>query len=229
MNNKRWILIVSSVLFLIAVFFIGSQWEKLNPSAEFLTKEEASTIIEDRYKGKVSEISLSNGQFTIEMVKNERDYLISMDEKTGEVLSLDNITKVNKTIDEKTIKDTLVESGREIISLEKKLEEGKEIFVAEVKEENGEVLIKLDAGSGKVLSEKAIDKSVEEEAPKILSEAEAIEIALEAVKGTVDDDIEFERIGGHGYYLIEIETDDDREAVVQVHAITGVVKISWED
>lgn len=62
-----------------------------------------------------------------------------------------------------------------------------------------------------------------------ISKDEAIKIALKHVKGTVDDDIEIENIGGQTYYLIEIETDDDNEATVQVHTLTGKPTISFDD
>ncbi|RWZ51399.1 hypothetical protein EQV77_16715 [Halobacillus fulvus] len=62
-----------------------------------------------------------------------------------------------------------------------------------------------------------------------ISEQEARSIALEQVTGTIDD-VDFEQSNGQSYYLIEMERDDDLEATVQIHAITGeVLSVTWDD
>src|SRR5699024_5152070 len=68
-----------------------------------------------------------------------------------------------------------------------------------------------------------------EEKPKNIDEQEAIQIALNTVKGEVDD-VNLESSNGQLYYFIEIETADDLEAEIQIHAITGeVISIEWDD
>lgn len=66
--------------------------------------------------------------------------------------------------------------------------------------------------------------------PIFISEEEAAKTALEHVNGEVDD-VEIHIQDGQAYYLVEIETNDERdEATVQVHAITGeVMSITWDD
>lgn len=76
--------------------------------------------------------------------------------------------------------------------------------------------------------DKATDKEAEEPAKNISSE-EAIQIALDTVYGEVDD-VDLEDENGQLYYFIEIETSDDLEAEIQIHAITGeVISIEWDD
>src|SRR5699024_4381309 len=69
----------------------------------------------------------------------------------------------------------------------------------------------------------------EEEPPKNITSEEAIQIALDTVYGEVDD-VDLEDEDGQLYYFIEIETEDDLEAEIQIHAISGeVISIEWDD
>lgn len=113
--------------------------------------------------------------------------------------------------------------------------------------------IKLNASNGEVLSfsklgsrmidqdnvepsaENSADQETKQEieegeqTPELLTESAAKEIALKEVGGTVDD-IDLESSEDLTYYLVEIETADDREAVVEIHASTGkVLSITWDD
>src|SRR5699024_2848866 len=72
-------------------------------------------------------------------------------------------------------------------------------------------------------------KPAKQEKQKNISEKEAIQIALNTVKGEVDD-VDLERSNGQLYYFIEVETTEDTEAEIQIHAITGeVISIEWDD
>src|SRR5699024_1039972 len=76
---------------------------------------------------------------------------------------------------------------------------------------------------------KAESKPAKQEKPKNSSEKKAIQIALDTVKGEVDD-VDLERSNGQLYYFIEVETAEDTEAEIQIHAITGeVISIEWDD
>lgn len=69
----------------------------------------------------------------------------------------------------------------------------------------------------------------ENEATVIITEDEAIQIALKEVKGEIND-VDLESDDNIHYYLVEIDTTDDREATVQINAITGeVLSITWDD
>ncbi|KAA9012673.1 PepSY domain-containing protein [Niallia endozanthoxylica] len=64
---------------------------------------------------------------------------------------------------------------------------------------------------------------------KSLTEQEAAALALEQVAGIVDD-IDLENVNGIAYYLVDVETEDGREAKVEINAITGEVKsLTWDD
>ncbi|MFF2889579.1 PepSY domain-containing protein [Paenibacillus sp. NPDC057967] len=63
----------------------------------------------------------------------------------------------------------------------------------------------------------------------LLEEADAINIALEKVSGTLKE-VELEQEGGKWYYFVELETQDGREATVQLHAGSGKVQsVTWDD
>lgn len=72
-------------------------------------------------------------------------------------------------------------------------------------------------------------KEPEKEPVRNITEKEAIQIALKMVSGEVDD-VDFKVKNGQPYYFIEIETADDWEAEIQIHAISGkVINIEWDD
>ncbi|PAE39710.1 PepSY domain-containing protein [Bacillus sp. 7884-1] len=120
----------------------------------------------------------------------------------------------------------------------------------ELEKQNHLYSVKLDSSSGKVLSftqtgtgtatgttttkptpaqTPPLQEEVKEETPKRLTDKEAVEIAVTQVQGKVDD-IWLETENNQTYYLIKIETNDDREATVQIHAITGdVMSVAWDD
>ncbi|WP_313470607.1 PepSY domain-containing protein [Lysinibacillus sp.] len=55
-----------------------------------------------------------------------------------------------------------------------------------------------------------------------------MQIALGQLTGEVDS-VDFEETAEGGYYLVEIETQDD-EATFQIHAVSGeVLSITWDD
>lgn len=63
----------------------------------------------------------------------------------------------------------------------------------------------------------------------LVSSDEAIALSLKQVPGTVQE-IEFRGKDTGRYYLVEIDTDDGREAVVQVNGISGaIMSVTWDD
>lgn len=63
----------------------------------------------------------------------------------------------------------------------------------------------------------------------VVSEKEAVRLALREVSGEVNDvDTEIDDSGA--FYLVEIHTPDGREAVVQVNAVSGsIMSVTWEE
>lgn len=124
-------------------------------------------------------------------------------------------------------------------------------FLIEIEREMGIYELQLDETTGDVLSLKKIEKAVNPEKPeketnaeeqknpdeKVITEdiqkkltvEEAMEIALKQVPGIVDD-VDEEQINGMNYYLVEVESNDGREATVEINAITRKIEsLTWDD
>lgn len=133
------------------------------------------------------------------------------------------------------------------------LQSGK--YVAELERDQGRYELQLDASSGEILSivllqpaatsavtpapQPASTPSAGSSAPpsaspvpsagRVFSEEEAIQLALQEVPGEPDD-VETGINASGAFYLVEVKTFDDREAIVQVDAVSGnIMSVSWED
>lgn len=242
MKNKRTLWI--SILFFALVFlFIGFKafGPQLSTSAETLSKEEAKTLIEERYDGVVTDIVLKNNLYVMEMDRKETNYEIKLDAENGEVISFSKKgASANKesSTEQKVPDSSQVQSLTEI-ELKKKLlsevpgelvlfmkinEQGKDLYKVIIKGKEKKTILKADPATGEILFQKS-----EKEAKVIITEDEAIKIALKQVKGQIND-VDLETDDYLNYYLVEIDTQDEREATVQIHAITGeVLSITWDD
>ena len=94
---------------------------------------------------------------------------------------------------------------------------------------NGE-FSKLQAIYIAEITVKPDDTAVENTAQQpLLTEAQAIDIALKEMKGHVDS-VKFKETTDGGNYFIEIEQDHDDEVKIQIHAITGkILSIQYDD
>ncbi|WP_249896779.1 PepSY domain-containing protein [Paenibacillus sp. PK3_47] len=128
-------------------------------------------------------------------------------------------------------------------------------YVAELERDQGLYELQLDASSGEILSivllQPAASSAVtpapqpsstpsagstdppaaspSPSAGRAFSEEEAVQLALQEVPGEPDD-VDTGINASGAFYLVEIKTFDDREAIVQVDAISGnIMSVSWED
>lgn len=84
-------------------------------------------------------------------------------------------------------------------------------------------------GGGEVVPPDSPSEGQKEQPTNHISKEEAISIALSQVKGEIDD-VDIEQSNGLIYYLVEIEANDEKEATVQINAISGeVMSITWDD
>lgn len=75
---------------------------------------------------------------------------------------------------------------------------------------------------------KADDEASEQTQSNMLTDEEAIRIAKRELKGEVDA-LSYRSTSDGGYYLIEIDSDT-REAVFQIHALSGeILSVTWDD
>ncbi|ASA24243.1 PepSY domain-containing protein [Paenibacillus donghaensis] len=74
----------------------------------------------------------------------------------------------------------------------------------------------------------AATSSPDPTARRVITEAEAVRLALREVPGE-SDDVDTGRDRSGPFYLIEVNATDGREAVVQVNATSGaIMSVSWE-
>ena len=102
------------------------------------------------------------------------------------------------------------------------------IFEVTIDRENGQLshLMLVQQNSEQPNEQITEPKPVEN--PSVLTEQQAIDIALKEVPGALDS-IEFEKTTDGGNYFVEIEQGDN-EIIVQIHAITGkILSIQYED
>src|SRR5699024_8974428 len=187
-------------------------------------------------------------------------YQINVASDSGEVLDVKRIKKEKpkKELEKEEIKEIIEQKQiGEIEDIHEKEDNKKKLYEAIVKNEQEKVYLTLDGETGEIVeqeeeqtqtAEKAqTSESTEEnnscnkeeeepeqsgereEKSQNLTTEEAVQIALDTVYGEVDD-IDLEDEDGQQYYIIEIETDNDQKAEIQIQAITGeVISIEWDD
>lgn len=212
MGRKNWLFMIGAGVLLIAILIGVQKWQEGSVAAEALTKEEAQRMVEEKYSGKVLNITMEDQQFNVDLERGDVIYKVMIDGNSGEVLSLEKLQ--NKENDDKETADS------------KKTDPPSKEQVEETppKQNDKESGQQIPADQGKVT-----EPNQAEEPPKKLSENEAVQIALAQIQGEIED-VEIRNINGAAYYFVEIESGDDREGIVQIHAITGEVKsITWDE
>lgn len=234
---------ISIVLLALLIIFIGFKafGPRLSTSAETLSQEKAKALMEERYNGVVTDIGMENNHYVMEMDRNKTNYEIILDAGSGEVISftkkvasanIGNSVKEEtsdstqtKSLTENEIKKNLLsEFPGEIALFIKINEQGRELYKVIIQGKEKKTILKADTVTGSIVFQKS-----EKEAKVIITEDEAKQIALKHVKGQIDD-VDLETDNDLSYYLVEIDTPDEREATVQIHALTGeVLSITWDD
>jgi len=102
------------------------------------------------------------------------------------------------------------------------------IYTVRVENEEIQKDLTFDGYTGELLAEKKVEPQEQPIEEPIITEQQAIQIALKQLKGEVDS-VDFEETSEGGYYLVEIETQED-EATFQIHAVSGkVLSVTWDD
>jgi uncharacterized membrane protein YkoI len=234
MKKAKGIKIGGAVLVIALVFTILWQIGQAFTSKEPLTRAEASELVQEKYNGSILDISEQSDVFHIKFAIDTGEYEVEMNRDSGEIRNLTRLVKETppqeKVLTEAEIKEKVAQQQPgEIEKLEQK-QEGKELYYyVIVRHETKRTSLKMDAYSGEIVDTTTEEIKQPEQPAKRLTEAEAIQIALQSVSGKVDD-IELEQSGGTIYYLIEIKREEDEDATVQVNALLGeVMSVTWED
>lgn len=236
MKKLSWFWVTMCSIIIVIVLVSWQQYGKLSPSAEMLTEQEAEKLVQERYQGEVTLLKLADEQYQIELQKQNKLYVIRLDAKSGKIISFNESTEspsptpdspLESEMTEEELKQIVLNAvNGSLVSFEKVDTNQQPSYKAIVNEADKQTTIIVDASTGTILS---TTSSVINQPPKTLTENEAVKIAKTQVHGEVDD-IWLDSAGDQTYYLVKIETNDDREATVQIHAITGdVMSVSWDD
>ncbi|WP_160032566.1 PepSY domain-containing protein [Paenibacillus sp. An7] len=209
-----------------------------NHAKSVLSAEAVEETVISQYPGTVEKSTLENGEYHLRISTDTGTYEFAVDSSDGSILSIQQISKSgakeHAILSRDTVKEKLLsETGGKLLFLELITKEDQDIYKAKVKTDTERTLFEIDPYTAEVLSRQTItidEEDNEEENQKFLAEEEVEKIAMAEVEGEVDDTELRGEDTNHPYYLVEIETDDDKEAVIQIHAITGQVQsVTWDD
>ncbi|MBS4201096.1 PepSY domain-containing protein [Bacillus sp. FJAT-49732] len=231
MKKKKWVWFIG-ILTIAVLSIIFYQWFSME-SSKTISEQEASELVTTKYSGKISQVQLTEDDYIIKLEKNSGLYEVKVNIHTGEISSLTQIKKnqtnigKNNVLNEEQIKRIATSAGTgKLESLTQTLLNNQLIFTAVLVEKHQRTYVKVDAHTGKVLS---INTEKLNEPSKRITKQEAIKIAIRQVPGEVDE-VKIKSIDNLTYYFVEIDTKDDREATIQIQAITGEVKsVTWDD
>lgn len=238
MKRKNLFWLIGGVL-VLAAFFTGILlWQHSTDKSDSITEDKAKEIVTDKYRGTIVDMNQGDGRFTFSLKREQGTYDIVLDANSGEILSVKRTSAVEKPkeednkvsmLSEEEVRNKLTEKVTgTITSIEKVKSDDGHFYKAKVKDGERETVVTVNAQTGEIEKSEAVKK---EEPVKRLTEEQAITIALMEVAGEIDD-VELKVVEGVAYYFVEVEVevDDDKEALVQIHAITGEVKsLTWED
>ncbi|MBM7586145.1 putative membrane protein YkoI [Bacillus pakistanensis] len=228
MLQAHWIRIVGMIIALTLIVLVIWQWTGKNSSTEPLSRAEASELVREKFNGDIVEIETKENKYIISITLDTGDYEVKIDRNNGEIASVTQITSRKEDIEQQlTVEElkekVLLEQKGEIV----KFENEKDHYLAVVEHDSKQTTMKIHPVSGKIIEKSTRDVQTKNP-PKRLSEKEAQQIALKQVPGNIDD-IELEELNGQTYYLVEIELDEEQEAVVQINAISGEVMTITRD
>ena len=231
--RKPWALplIFTFIILVAGGLFIGNLLTKKAP----LSSEEIQTRLETIYDGKVENLTLENGVYFAKITRPDALYSAEVDAVNGKVLALNQLSKVEQAkpqiLSEQEVREEIAKKyPGEIKRLSMNKNQEQPIYIAEVIKEKTLVELRVDAVTGEIISEKTKDTITED---VLITKEQAITIALKELKGDVEF-VAFEQTDDGGYYLVEIEQDneetDDVEAVFHIHAITGdIISVEYDN
>ncbi|WP_010271240.1 PepSY domain-containing protein [Paenibacillus senegalensis] len=202
MNRTRWLVAAGGTALALLLLVLLMQWRPALSSAETLTEQEVRDSIISRYSGEIKDIRQEREKYIVDLRLDTGVYEIQIHAQSGDVLSLERV-------------EAFPSAGEDALP--------------EPSDEGSHPEPSPSLPSEPSQPSMPSESSEPSEPPLLLTEEEAAQRALQHISGEVDD-VDLKQIDGTGFYLVEIELEDGREAIVQIHAITGeVMSVSWDD
>ncbi|MGG4488299.1 PepSY domain-containing protein [Metabacillus idriensis] len=222
--NRKWTII--SVIVIIGVIGIIGIASDMKSDVK-VTVEEARSLVEAHYTGTIKEIALTKSDgievYQVELEEKKGLYTLEVDAATG---SIQNLKQVKQADFERENEPVLTEA--EAKKLAEQTYSGNvqmitlqgETYSILLLTKTEEIKVEMNGDSGEITSE---DKSSIEKTkqPVKLTEEQAEKIALDEVKGKIED-IDLEEEEGSVFYEVEIESGQ-QEATIQIDAFTGEI------
>ena len=214
--KKKFIIVIASAA--IAIVAIGTVMLNRANAKPSITAEQAAFMVVQQYGGEVIGTEFKDAAYIVKLRTEAGLYNVTIP-SSGERITA--ITRVEDAQQE------VLDDDAQIAIDEPSLPGDKPSSPLDINEET------VDSTPQSTPAEKDADNNAtstpEPAEALILSEQQAKDIALQQVSGDVDD-IELKQSGDSRYYLVEIETREDKDAVIQVNAVTGkVMSITWDE
>lgn len=227
--TKKWF-----IPLLITIIIVGAgtvYMLKLTSEEETVTKEEIQSRIEQMYGGSVSNLIRKKDRYIAQINRQDGLYEIVTDTSKGDIISITLLEQAAKqqlpikTKDDiKLIVSSEYEGTIERMVLSSETEQP--FYAVDIAKDETLITLTIDALTGSILDSKKKQTTAEQ---ALISKDQAIIKAKTQLTGEVQY-ITYEETSDGGYYLIEIESEDDREAVIQVHGVSGeILSVTWDD
>lgn len=227
--TKNWFI---PLLLTIIIVGAGAVYMlKLTSEEETVTKQEIQSRIEQMYGGSVSNLIRKNDRYIAQINRQDGLYEIVADTSKGDIISITLLEKSAKQqLPIKTKEDiqSIVSSEYEgtIERMVLSSETEQPFYAVDIAKDETLITLTIDALTGSILDSKKKQTTAEQ---ALISKDQAMIKAKTQLTGEVQY-ITYEETSDGGYYLIEIESDDDREAVIQVHGVSGeILSVTWDD
>jgi uncharacterized membrane protein YkoI len=227
--TKKWF-----IPLLITIIIVGAgtvYMLKLTSEEETVTKEEIQSRIEQMYGGSVSNLIRKHDRYIAQINRQDGLYEIVADTSKGDIISITLLQQAAKQqLPIKTKEDiqSIVSSEYEG-TIERMVLSGETeqpFYAVDIAKDETLITLTIDALTGSILDSKKKQTTAEQ---ALISKNQAIIKAKTQLTGEVQY-ITYEETSDGGYYLIEIESEDDREAVIQVHGVSGeILSVTWDD
>lgn len=228
-GDKKWFipLLITGVILGAGAIFILT----LTSGKETISNNEITSRIEQMYGGTVSDLILKNDTYIAQIERQDGLYEVVADTSKGNIISI-------TLLEPATIQELPIKTKNEIKSIVSKEykgtierlvlsnQAGNPFYAVDIANDESLITLTIDALTGTVLESQEKQTTTEQ---AFIKKEQAITIAKTQLTGEVQYTT-YEETSDGGYYLIEIESEDDREAVIQIHGVSGeILSVTWDD
>ena len=228
-GDKKWFipLLITGVILGAGAIFILT----LTSGKETISNNEITSRIEQMYSGTVSDLILKNDTYIAQIERQDGLYEVVTDTSEGNIMSI-------TLLEPATIQELPIKTKNEIKSIVSKEykgtierlvlsnQAGNPFYAVDIANDESLITLTIDALTGTVLESQEKQTTTEQ---AFIKKEQAITIAKTQLTGEVQYTT-YEETSDGGYYLIEIESEDDREAVIQIHGVSGeILSVTWDD